>query len=209
MLYKYPRTPHLPFSEGCTSGDKKLKSTDHLKNMEIVVTEKMDGENTTIYKDYYHARSLDSKHQEYHSYLLSKIIPGLQYFIPDGWRVCGEYLYARHTIYYNNLKDYFLGFGIYDDKNNCLSWDETKRLFENWGVNYVKEFYCGLYNDDIVKKIAEEAILNGSEGIVLRNVNSFSYDDFGENTAKYVQANFVKTDDHWTTQKIEKNNLAK
>ena len=39
----------------------------------------MDGENTTIYKDFYHARSLDSKHKDYHSYLLSKILPNIQF----------------------------------------------------------------------------------------------------------------------------------
>lgn len=82
-LYKYPRTPHLPFSKGMTSDDKVLDNTNNFKDKQVVVTEKMDGENTTIYKDFYHARSLDSKHKDYHSYLLSKILPNIQYEIPN------------------------------------------------------------------------------------------------------------------------------
>lgn len=57
--------------ETITEDDKRLKDTTQFKNMNVVITEKMDGENTTIYNNYYHARSLDSKHKEYHSYLLS------------------------------------------------------------------------------------------------------------------------------------------
>ena len=111
-LYKYPRTPHFPFSLGVTKDDKVLSSTNHFNNKLVVVTEKMDGENTTIYNDYYHARSLDSKHRDYHSYLLANILPMIQYQIPNNYRICGEYLYAKHSIYYENLENYFLVFSI-------------------------------------------------------------------------------------------------
>ena len=47
---KYPRTMHLPFSEGVTSDDKMIKSLDAFQNCRVIVTEKMDGENTTILK---------------------------------------------------------------------------------------------------------------------------------------------------------------
>lgn len=77
---KYPRTYHLPFSEGFTSDDKVLENDDIFHNKEVVVTVKMDGENTTIYPTgEYHARSLDSKHKEYHSSLIPTGEPvGLQ-----------------------------------------------------------------------------------------------------------------------------------
>lgn len=55
---KYPRTYHLPFSLGKTNDDKVLSNTDHFKGKMVVITEKMDGENTTLYSDYLHARSL-------------------------------------------------------------------------------------------------------------------------------------------------------
>lgn len=58
--YKYPRTYHVPWSPGTTSDDRLLKSVDQFVGKCVVVTEKMDGENTTMSKDYVHARSLDS-----------------------------------------------------------------------------------------------------------------------------------------------------
>lgn len=58
---KYPRTFHLPYSLTLTDDDKRLESDGHFKLFdEVVVTEKMDGENTTVYQDgRIHARSLD------------------------------------------------------------------------------------------------------------------------------------------------------
>ena len=57
---KYPRTPHLPYSMSKTDDDKTLPDDSQFEDMNVVVTIKMDGENTTIYPDgYVHARSLD------------------------------------------------------------------------------------------------------------------------------------------------------
>ena len=58
---KYPRTPHFPWSPGATDDDKILQDLSVFDKQPVVITEKMDGENTTIYADgYIHARSLDS-----------------------------------------------------------------------------------------------------------------------------------------------------
>ena len=53
---KYPRTPHLPWSPGATADDRVHTDLAGLEGREIVVTEKLDGENTTIYRDHVHAR---------------------------------------------------------------------------------------------------------------------------------------------------------
>lgn len=206
-LYKYPRTPHLPFSLGATSDDKILKDTLHFKNKKIVITEKMDGENTTLYSNYYHARSLNSKHRDYHSYLLTNILPQIQYLIPENWRVCGEYLFAKHSISYSNLEDYFLVFSIWNEANNCLSWDDTKVYAELLNLKLVPELYVGTYDEELVKKIAEETVKRGGEGIVVRAYEAFPYDEFGLHIAKYVRKNHVQTERHWSLQKIEKNTL--
>ena len=60
MKIKYPKTMHLPWSRGYTDDDKILRSTDHFVGKEVVITEKMDGENTTMYPDPSLARKLDS-----------------------------------------------------------------------------------------------------------------------------------------------------
>lgn len=206
-LYKYPRTPHLPFSEGMTSDDKVLTNTNHFENKIIVVTEKMDGENTTIYKDYYHARSLDSKHKEYHSWLIN-FMNTFQYLIPQDYHICGEYLYATHSIFYNNLKTYFEVFSIWD-KNKCLSWEETKEFCKKYNLELVPELYIGIYDEKLIKKLANDVVSKGGEGIVIRLYDTFLYEDFQNSIAKFVRKNHVQTDKHWSLQQISKNELKK
>ena len=59
--YKYPRTFHLPWSPGVASDDKVIESLDAFVGREVVVTEKMDGENSSLYSNgHIHARSMDS-----------------------------------------------------------------------------------------------------------------------------------------------------
>ena len=48
---KYPRTAHVPWSPGATEDDVIIDTVDCFAGREVVVTEKMDGENTTMYKD--------------------------------------------------------------------------------------------------------------------------------------------------------------
>lgn len=207
-LYKYPRTPHVPFSGSFSKDDKRLSDMNHFVGKMVCVTEKMDGENTTIYDDYYHARSFDSKHMDYHSYLLNKVLPRIQWQIPRKWRVCGEYLYAKHSIGYNNLEDYFLCFSVWNDKNMCLSWKDTLQFCYDRDIHVVPVLYEGIYDEGRIRKIAEDVVNKGGEGIVIRNMQSFAYEDFAMNVAKYVRPNHVQTEKHWSLKKIEKNNLS-
>ena len=204
-LYKYPRTYHFPFSEGATSDDKILNDTHIFDNKKVVITEKMDGENTSIYNGYFHARSLDSKHNSYHSWL-AQFVSNFSYNIPDGYRVCGEYLYAKHSIGYDNLKSYFYGFSVWNGEK-CLSWNETMEWFELLGIIPVPILYVGVFNEDIVKRIAQETVNRGGEGIVVRLFDSFMYDDFSKSVAKFVRKNHVQTTKHWSLSEIEVNKL--
>lgn len=207
--YKYPRTYHFSFSEGATSDDKILKDDNMFEGKKIVVTTKMDGENTTIYPDgSFHARSLDSKHREYHSFLL-KEIPNFSYQIPKGYRICGEYLYAKHSIYYEDLEDYFLVFSIWDEKNNCLSWEDTKIIAKELGLKTVPELFVGNFNIDKIKEIAKKTIEEGQEGIVVRTFDSYPYEEFDKNIAKVVRKGHVQTDTHWSYSQIIPNKLKK
>lgn len=207
MYYKYPRTLHFPFSKGITSDDKILETTVHFNNREIVVTEKMDGENSTVYRNYYHARSLSSEHKWYHSWLLG-YIKTFQYLIPENYRICGEYLFARHSIKYENLKSYFQVFSVWNE-DVCLSWDETESFCNQLGLETVPVLYRGLYDEDKIKEIAKEVVSKGGEGIVVRVTDSFWYEDFSVSVAKYVRKNHVQTDKHWSLGVIEENKLKK
>ena len=196
IRYKYPRTPHFPFSQGATDDDKILSSTEHFIGKRVVVTEKMDGENTTIYSDHCHARSIDSKHKGYHSWLLS-YIPTFQHQIPDGYRICAEYLYATHSIKYDNLDTYLAVFSIWNDKNEALSWEDTKQMSARLDLKTVPELYLGIYDEERIKQIASEVTSRGGEGIVVRIADSFHYDSFGKSVAKYVRPNHIQTGTQW------------
>lgn len=207
--YKYPRTPHLPFSEGNTDDDKRLDSDEHFYEMEdVIVTIKMDGENTTVYPDgKCHARSIDSKHEDYHSWLL-RDIQHWCYNLKPNQRVCGEYLYAKHSIAYNDLESYFYAFSIWED-DYCFSFNRVLDLYDDLGVCHVPVVYAGRYDTNKIKQLAKEVIADGHEGIVVRNYNGFRYQDFSNNIAKYVRPNHVQTDKHWTQREIESNKLIK
>lgn len=205
--YKYPRTYHFSFSEGASSDDKIHKNDNIFGDKEIVITEKMDGENTTVYPDgTFHARSLDSGHKQYHSYMAG-LVNTFFWNIPEGYRICGEYMFAKHSIFYENLDSYFYVFGIYDKDNNCLSWNETKELCNRLGLITVPTLYIGKYDEKIVKQIAKETVERGGEGIVVRTSDGFNYNDFSKNVAKFVRKGHVQTDKHWSLGEITQNKL--
>lgn len=113
---KYPRTFHLPWSLGLSDDDKAHKDADALfAGQQVVVTEKLDGENTTLYSSgHTHARSMDSGAHPSRSWVRA-LAATAGAGLPEGWRVCGENVFAKHSVAYKALPSYFLVFGIYDE----------------------------------------------------------------------------------------------
>jgi hypothetical protein len=109
-MKKYGRTFHLPQSPGALSDDKVMDRIDALLAAdEVVITEKMDGENTTIHASGTHARSPDSGAHVSRDWMKA-FAAGIAPQLRPGERIVGEYLYARHAIGYDALPSYFLGF---------------------------------------------------------------------------------------------------
>lgn len=188
---KYPRTLHLPWSPGATDDDKVLSDCSHFEGKNVVVTVKMDGENTTMYSDYIHARSLDFSPHPSRTWIKAEhAAKGCD--IPEGWRVCGENLYAKHAIHYSNLRSYFQVFSIWDERNQCLPWNETADFVELLGFEPVPVIYQGPWDEKIIKGL-HRLKHNGDEceGYVVRLAGGFSYRDFGKSVAKYVRKGHV------------------
>lgn len=206
--YKYPRTPHMPYSHSKTDDDKTLESDSHFYDMDaVIVTEKMDGENTSVYNNgKCHARSIDSRHETYHSILLNQIQTWC-HILPEGFRVCGEYLYVKHAIHYMDLQSYFYGFSVWNGPK-CLDWNNTIKILNELEVTPVPILYMGLYDREKIEDIFMKAEQDGKEGIVIRNAAGFHIHDFGKNVAKCVRKNHVQTNVHWTkVPPIENNRL--
>jgi hypothetical protein len=200
---KYPRTPHLPWSPGGTDDD--VRGNLDLRGLEVVVTEKMDGENTTMYRDHIHARSLDSSYHPSRTWV-TNLWGSIKHEIPEGWRICGENLQAVHSIAYDNLDSYFMVFGIYE-RGWCFSWDETADWAELFNLSVVPVLFRGVY-ENFEKWAADYILPDKSEGYVVRLADAFSTDDFHQKVAKYVRADHVQTDDHWSYGQIVENKLA-
>ena len=205
---KYPRTYHLPWSPGTTSDDRILKDISNFLGKQVVVSEKIDGENTSLYKDYIHARSIDSGHHPSRNFV-KKIHSEINHEIPECYRICGENVYAKHSIFYEKLESYFYSFGIYDNDNFCLSWDETKEICNLLNLATVPVLYEGIWDEDKIKSLyTGKSVLGGDqEGYVVRLAESFHYSDFSKCCAKYVRASHVTTSVHWMNEKVVPNLL--
>lgn len=195
--FAYPRTYHLPWSPGATSDDKFMKSIQNFIGQRVIVTEKRDGENTTLYPDgYVHARSIDGTGKEYQSWIIRKWRE-VSFQLDEDLRVGGENLFARHSVAYENLESYFEAFGVYSP-THALSWDESQMLVELLGLKMVPVLFDGIWDERVVRELCERVVAEGGEGIVVRIAAEFPIEEFHLNVGKYVRENHVQTDQHWT-----------
>ncbi|RKE19675.1 RNA ligase family protein [Streptomyces sp. TLI_171] len=204
MRVHYPRTPHLPWSPGAAADDLRSGDLSGLAGAEVVVTEKLDGENTTLYADGLHARSLDSAHHPSRAW-----VKGLQgrigAHLPAGWRICGENLFARHSLAYTDLDSWFYGFSVWTAEDRCLDWDATVRFLRRLGVPAPRVLWRGRYDERALRALKFD--LNRQEGYVVRTVDGFDRGEFGRRVAKWVRPQHVQTDTHWMHAAVVENGL--
>ncbi len=206
---KYPRTYHLPWSECVNSDDRTISDLSALiQASEVIVSEKMDGECTTAGSDYIHARSVDSQNHPSRN-RVKGFWGSIAHDIPVDWRVCGENLYAQHSIAYDSLPHYFMGFSIWNEKNVCLPWDETCEWFELLGITPVPVIYRGPFDPERIKALWDPKDAAHKEGYVVRDAGAIGYSEFRNKVAKFVRKDHVQTTKHWMHgQAIVPNQLA-
>lgn len=206
MTKKYGRTFHLPISPGATSDDKRMSSIKGLMQGGLIVTEKMDGENSTIHHGGTHARSPDSRYHPSRDWLKS-FAAGVMHQLAADERIVGENLFAQHSLRYDNLPSYFLGFSwILGDM--VQSWPDTVERFGELGITSVPVLHCGPYRDGLFETLATELDTGKQEGFVVRTEAAFHEDDMPERLGKYVRSGHVKSDLHWMKMDVVPNKLA-
>jgi len=204
---KYPRTYHLPWSRGATSDDRMLTDLAGFEGQEIVVTEKMDGEQTSMYRDGFHARSLDTPAHPSRDWLWG-VHRRIGHEIPEGWRICGENLYAVHSIRYNNLASHFMVFGIWTDRNVCLSWDETADWAELLGLKTVPVLRRERWDEARMRAFdAYSPAGDECEGYVVRVAREIRFKEFRDVVGKWVRHGHIHTHGHWMRQAVVVNGL--
>ena len=209
---KYPRTWHLPDSPNRgTDGDHVHADHSTFTGREVVVTEKLDGENTTIYADgHCHARSVSSGYHPTRTWVRA-LAGRVSHQLPAGWRISGENTFGRHSIAYDRLPSYFQLFAVYDDRDTCLSWDDTERWARDLGVDLVPVLLRGTFDRAAVLALLEGPSAFGPEreGVVVRWAEAFPRDAHERATGKLVRRDHVKTDQHWMHGEVQPNGLAR
>lgn len=204
---KYPRTHHVPWSPGITDDDRVHKSMEQFEGKRVIVTSKMDGENSTLYSDYIHARSIDGRSHPSRDWVKG-FWSRISHDIPEHWRICGENLYAKHSIKYESLDSYFQGFSIWDARNRCLSWDETLEWFELMGITAVPVIYDGIYDEKAIKALWSPSDWATQEGYVIRVADSYDFSEFRKYVGKFVRPGHVQPSaHHWQLQRVVPNGV--
>ena len=231
---KYPSTPHVSWSLEKHRDDSYHPDESHFESREVVVLEKMDGENLNIYPDgSWHARSIETPYHPTREWA-GRVAGEVGYKLPDGWKICAENLYGTHSIKYTDLRSYVQVYGIVNDENQFLSWGETVAWCELLDLEHVPVLWEGKFDrvngghvpgePVLVRKNKPQLNLSAlterqineqagreSEGYVMRVRESFPVEQFEYNVGKWVRENHVQTDEHWLEKwehEGEKNRLA-
>ena len=165
-IVKYPRTKHIEGSR-LQVGDEDLSQVKfkEILNKNIVIEEKVDGANSAISFGPNNELLLQSRghyltggYRERHFNLFKQwaSIHQEEFFKVLGTRyiMYGEWLYAKHTIYYDALPHYFMEFDIYDkEKGVFLDTPTRHELLKDLPVCSVKVLASGKFksSDDVLK----------------------------------------------------------
>jgi hypothetical protein len=153
---KYPRTPHIEGSRG-QPGDEDLDSVpfSEIAGRHLVVEEKVDGANAGISFGQDGTPRLQSRghfltggSRERHFALLKTWAQthaaGLRERLGHRYVLYGEWLYARHTVFYDALPHYLLEFDILDREEGLfLSTDRRRALLAGSPVVSVPVLHSG------------------------------------------------------------------
>jgi hypothetical protein len=201
---KYPKTLHFEWSPNLQNDDRRIHDLAGFVGEEVVVTTKMDGENTTIGRNYIHARSLDSRHHPSRSWV-KQLHGTIRSDIPEGWRICGENLFAQHSMAYEELPSFFMVFSVWDEKDTCLSWDETLDVCHMLNLHTVPVIYRGPWDEAYTRNIRVDPFKE--EGYVTRVSRRFRFAEFSRVVAKFVRKGHVQTDEFWMNRPMVPNKL--
>jgi len=224
---KYQSTPFLPSSPGNEPNDINLTTLEPFVNQPLIVSVKMDGSNVCLSKDGIAARNGDLANHPQFSLLKEMFANQWKGLIPDGIQIFGEWLFAKHSIFYDNLDSYLQVFGVYDQQQEMhLSWEEVKEWANTLGVPTVPVYAEGVTIPTLkqlertVNEWTCRSLDENHEGIVIRLAYPFPYGSFesymttnGKTSwrvaaiAKWVRPNHVQTGEDWKKQKLVKNQL--
>lgn len=222
LFFRFPHTPHLAWlGEEAPREDKVLSTAEAavFLDREIVAEEKIDGANLGLSTDEDGELlaqnrgswlSPDACHPQFRA-LWPWLAPRRAALVDALWpdRVLfGEWCAAVHSVRYDALPDWFLGFDVLDRSQNRF-WSPRHRdeLLMELGLHRVPRLGQGrLSVEDLVALMTTSRVGSSPmEGIYLRTES----DRWLRGRAKLVRAEFVQAiDTHWSRGPLRRNQLA-
>lgn len=209
---KYPKTPHLPFSPGVQSDDIVLNSRalDQMCffTQDVVITEKMDGGNCSLYRGKVFARNVkcETTHPSFGP--IKQLAAAISYCLPQNIQLCGENMFGIHSLEYDRLDSYFYLFAALEhsaDGSHWLPWDHVTELASELSIPTAPILVRKRF--DTLEQIEQEILAGmklpskcgscGPEGFVVRAAGGFAVKEFDVHVAKYVREGHVQTEDSW------------
>ena len=128
--------------------------------------------------------------------------------LSDKFILFGEWCYAQHSISYDRLPDWFLGFDIYDKRfGRFLSSERRDALLREMCISQVPIVARGRFTYPEIQKILSVSKFSDqpAEGIYLR----VDQGDWLAQRAKLVRPAFIQAvETHWTRSAIRPNRLS-
>lgn len=157
----YGSIPHLSTSKMGQQADKRIdlhsekiltQKARSWKDL-IIVTEKIDGSNVGVVKKAGeiiaitrkgHSAELSPYKQHHQFAKFVKLFPNLFSWLPEGWRICGEWCIQSHGTHYDILGySPFLAFDIFDGKNTRCSFMTFYGICQSYKIPYVPILHIG------------------------------------------------------------------
>lgn len=214
---KYSRTFHVPWSKGATNDDKIATDLSRLVGTPIVITEKMDGSNTSLEWDGCFARTHSGPPTHASFDGLKALHASIKHELQPDVQLFGEWCYALHSISYDALPGYFLLFNVrYLEEPEAFwaAWEEVEMWAQEINVPTVPVLFRGQVStekelEDLTNSLMIQPSHCGGtrEGVVVRVARAFDDSEFPLCVMKCVRANHVQTSEHWKDQEIIKNKL--
>ncbi len=156
QIYKYPRTHHIQGSR-LQPGDEDLNDIPfaEIKNRYVVVEEKVDGANAAISfsaeggiqlqsRGHYLMGGAREKHFNLFKQWANTHIASFWEVLGSRYILYGEWLYAKHTVFYDALPHYFLEYDVLDlEKQIFLSTPKRKQLLAGLPLVSVPMLFAG------------------------------------------------------------------
>lgn len=185
-LRKYPRTPHLEGSR-LQPGDEDLSQIrfKEIAERHLVIEEKIDGANTAISFSEDGQLLLQSRghyltggYRERHYNLMKQwanVHRDIFYqVLGTRYIMYGEWMYAKHSVFYDALTHYFYEFDIYDrEKGIYLDTASRKELTSRMPVVSVPVLAEGCFTriDDVLSHIGPSHFITESHRDHLRTLS--------------------------------------